>query len=45
MSVYGPQFKERIVKIMMPPYNQSVAQISGDNGVAVQTLSNLVFLE
>jgi len=38
MPVYGPQFKEQIVKKMMPPYNQSVAQISRDTGVAVPTL-------
>ncbi len=28
MPVYGPQFKEQIIKKMMPPHNQSVAQIS-----------------
>jgi transposase-like protein len=38
MPVYGPQFKEQIVKKMMPPHNQSVAQISRDTGVAVATL-------
>jgi transposase-like protein len=38
MPVYGPQFKEQIVKKMMPPHNQSVAQISRDTGVAVPTL-------
>jgi hypothetical protein len=38
MPVYGPQFKEQIVKKMMPPHNQSVAQISRDTSVAVPTL-------
>lgn len=38
MPVYGPQFKDQIVKKMMPPHNQSVAQISRDTGVAVPTL-------
>ena len=38
MPVYGPQFKEQIVKKMMQPYNQSVAQISRETGVAVSTL-------
>lgn len=38
MPVYGPQFKEQIVKKMMPPHNHSVAQISRDTGVAVPTL-------
>ena len=35
MPVYGPKFKEQIVKKMMPPHNQSVAQVSRDSGVAV----------
>ncbi|PUE41207.1 hypothetical protein B9Z50_05620 [Limnohabitans sp. Bal53] len=30
--------KEQVVKKMMPPHNQSVAQISRDTGVAVPTL-------
>jgi transposase-like protein len=38
MPSYGPQFKEQIVKKLMPPYNQSVAQVSRDTGVAVPTL-------
>ncbi|PUE41212.1 hypothetical protein B9Z50_05650 [Limnohabitans sp. Bal53] len=38
MPVYGPQFKEQIVKKMMQPHNQSIAQISRDTGVAVPTL-------
>jgi transposase-like protein len=38
MPVYGPQFKEQIVKKMMPPSNQNVAQVSRDTGVAVPTL-------
>jgi len=38
MPVYSPQFKEQIVKKMMPPSNQSVAQVSRDSGVAVPTL-------
>jgi hypothetical protein len=38
MPVYDPQFKEQIVKKMMPPHNQSVAKISRDTGVAVPTL-------
>jgi transposase len=38
MPVYGHQFKEQVVKKMMPPHNQSVAQISRDTGVAVPTL-------
>jgi hypothetical protein len=37
MPVYGPQFKEQIVKKMTPPHNQSVAQISRDTGLAVPT--------
>jgi transposase len=38
MPSYGPQLKEQIVKKLMPPYNQSVAQVSRDTGVAVPTL-------
>jgi transposase len=38
MPVYGPQFKEQIVKKMMHPSNQSVAQVSRDTGVAAPTL-------
>ena len=38
MPVYGPQFKEQIVKKMMAPSNQSVAQVSRVTGVAVPTL-------
>lgn len=39
MPSYGPQFKEQIVKKLMPPYNQSVAQVSRDTGVAVRNVS------
>ena len=38
MPVYSPKFKEQIVKKLMPPHNQSVAQVSRDTGVAVPTL-------
>jgi len=38
MPSYGPQFKAQIVKKLMPPYNQSVTQVSRDTGVAVPTL-------
>lgn len=38
VPVYGPQFKEQIVKKMMLPRNHSVDQISRDTGVAVPTL-------
>ena len=38
MPCYGPQFKAQIVKKLMPPYNQSVAQVSRDTGVSVPTL-------
>lgn len=38
MPVYGPQFREQTVKKIMPPHNQSVAQISRDTDVAVPNL-------
>ena len=41
MPAYGPQFKEQIVKKMMPPHNQSVAQISRDTDVALPIIGHL----
>ena len=38
MSVYSPEFKEQLVKKMMPPNNQPVTQISRENGVSVSAL-------
>lgn len=38
MPVYSPQFKEQMVRKLMPPSNQSVAQVSRDSGVAAPTL-------
>ncbi|WP_048801289.1 transposase, partial [Oligella urethralis] len=38
MSSYSPEFKAQIVKKMMPPNNQSVAQISRESGIHVSTL-------
>ena len=38
MSRYSAEFKEQIVRKMMPPHSQSVAQISRDTGICVPTL-------
>ncbi|WP_432786115.1 hypothetical protein AAEX37_00215 [Oligella sp. MSHR50489EDL] len=38
MSSYSSEFKAQIVKKMMPPNNQSVAQISRESGIHVSTL-------
>ena len=38
MSRYSNEFKEQIVRKMMPPNSQSVAQISRDTGIAAPTL-------
>jgi|TARA_R110000796_G_C14512492_1_gene430018 transposase len=35
---YSPEFKEQTVKKMMPPSNQSVAQLSRETGVSEPTL-------
>ncbi len=40
MSRYSEDFKEQIVRKMMPPNAQSVAQISRDTGVSEQALYN-----
>jgi hypothetical protein len=39
MPVYGPQFKEQIVKKMMPPHNQSVSQISRDTDAVMSEVA------
>jgi hypothetical protein len=44
MPVYGPPFKEQIVKKMMPPHIQSVSQISRYTGVAVPNLFSWIKL-
>ncbi|NLN67508.1 MAG: transposase [Alcaligenaceae bacterium] len=38
MSSYSPDLKAQIVKKMMPPNNQSIAQISRESGIHVATL-------
>ena len=38
MSSYSSEFKAQIVKKMMPPNNQRVAQISRESGIHVSTL-------
>lgn len=40
MPRYSDDFKEQIVRKMMPPNAQSVAQLSRDSGVSEQTLYN-----
>ncbi|VAX05110.1 Transposase [hydrothermal vent metagenome] len=40
MSRYSEDFKEQIVRKMMPPNAQSVAQISRDTGASEQALYN-----
>lgn len=40
MSKYNDEFKEQVVRKMMPPGAQSVAQVSRDTGVSEQTLYN-----
>ncbi len=40
MPRYSEDFKDQIVRKMMPPNAQSVAQISRDTGVSEQTLYN-----
>ena len=40
MPSYSEEFKEQVVRKMMPPNAQSVAQISRDSGVSAQTLYN-----
>jgi transposase-like protein len=40
MPIYSEQYKEQLVRKLMPPSNQSVAQISRDSGVSVPTLYN-----
>jgi transposase-like protein len=38
MSRYSPEFKEQVVRKMMPPHSQSVAKLSRDTGIAQPTL-------
>jgi transposase len=38
MSRYSPDFKEQIVRKMMPPNSQSIASISRETGIAQPTL-------
>ena len=38
MASYSADFKEQMVRKMMPPNSQSVAQISRDTGVPSATL-------
>lgn len=38
MPRYSKDFKEQIVRKMMPPNSQSVAQIGLDTGIATPTL-------
>jgi len=40
MPRYSQAFKEQIVRKMMPPNAQSIAHISRDTGISVQTLYN-----
>lgn len=40
MPVYSAQYKEQLVRKLMPPSNQSVAQVSRDSGVSVPALYN-----
>jgi transposase len=38
MTRYSKEFKEQIVRKMMPPNSQSVSRISKDSGIAAPTL-------
>lgn len=38
MSRYSPEFKEQVVRKMMPPHHQSVASIHRETGVSVPSL-------
>lgn len=38
MPSYSPDFKDQMVKKMMPPGNQSVAQLSRETGISGATL-------
>lgn len=38
MSRYSKEFKEQIIRKMMPPNSQSVSRISKDSGIAAPTL-------
>lgn len=38
MSRYSPEFKEQVVRRMMPPHNQSVASIHRETGVSSPSL-------
>lgn len=38
MNRYSKDFKEQIVRKIMPPNSQSVAQVSRDTGIAAPTL-------
>lgn len=40
MPRYSEEFKEQVVRKMMPPNSQSVAQLSRDSGISEQTLYN-----
>ena len=40
MRVYSEQYKEQLVRKLMPPSNQSVAQVSRDSDVSVPALYN-----
>ncbi len=40
MPHYSEEFKEQVVRKMMPPNSQSVAQLSRDSGVSEPTLYN-----
>ena len=38
MSRYSPEFKEQMVRKMMPPNNQSVASIHRESGISTPSL-------
>ena len=38
MPRYSPEFKEQVVRKMMPPHNQSVASLHRETGVSVPSL-------
>lgn len=38
MTRYSPEFKEQVVRKMMPPHNQSVASLHRETGVSVPSL-------
>lgn len=38
MSRYSPEFKEKVVRKMMPPNNQSVASIHRESGISTPSL-------